>query len=54
MPKKDLNGEGLGLNLYEIITSNNKNFGGKTYVKYNYVFSKLSKNLDKEASKQNS
>lgn len=51
--KEDLEGEDLGFNPYGLRTSNNKDFGGKTYIKYNYVFTNLSKNLDKEASKQN-
>lgn len=50
--KEDLEGEDLGFNPYGLRTTNNKDFGGKTYVKYNYVFTKLAKNLDKEVSKQ--
>ena len=50
--KEDLEGEDLGFNPYGLRTTNNKDFGGKTYVKYNYVFTKLAKNLDKEVSRQ--
>ena len=50
--KEDLKGQELGFNPYGLKTSNNKNFGGKTYVKYDYVYTKLSKNLDKEVSRQ--
>lgn len=50
--KEDLEGEELGFNPWGLRTSNNKDFGGKTYVKYNYVFTKLAKNLDKEVSSQ--
>ena len=50
--KDDLEGEELGFNPYGLRTGNNKDFGRKTYVKYNYVFTKLAKNLDKEVSRQ--
>lgn len=50
--KDDLNNEKLDVNSYALRNSNNKEFGQKTYVKYNYVFTKLAKNLDKEVSRQ--
>ena len=46
----------LSIDIYQVslglMMSNNRNFGGKTYVKYDYVYTKLSKNLDKEVSRQ--
>lgn len=50
--KEDLEKENSEFNPYGVRTSNNKNFGGKTYVKFDYVYTKLAKNLDKEVSRQ--
>ena len=49
---EDLEKENSEFNPYGVRTSNNKNFGGKTYVKFDYVYTKLAKNLDKEVSRQ--
>lgn len=49
--KEDLEKENSAFNPYGVRTSNNKNFGGKTYVKYDYVYTKLAKNLDKEVNR---
>ncbi len=50
--KDDLEEQDFNFNPYGIRTTNNKDFGGKTYVKYSYIFTKLAKNLDKEVSRQ--
>ena len=50
--KEDLDKENSAFSPYGLMMSNNRNFGGKTYVKYDYVYTKLSKNLDKEVSRQ--
>lgn len=50
--KEDLEKENSAFNPYGVRASNNKNFGGKTYVKYDYVYTKLAKNLDKEVNRQ--
>ncbi len=44
--------ENLGFDPYGPRSSENKDFGGRTYVMYNYEYSKLAKNLDKEVSRQ--
>ena len=49
---EDLDKENSAFSPYGLMMSNNRNFGGKTYVKYDYVYTKLSKNLDKEVSRQ--
>lgn len=44
--------EELGFNPYGLRTSENKDFGEVTYVRYNYEYSNLAKNLDKEVNRQ--
>ena len=50
--KEDLDKKNSAYSPYGLMMSNNRNFGGKEYVKYDYVYTKLAKNLDKEVNRQ--